>query len=360
MARKYKQLNNATMTPGSAFDTEHNNLAWDQLLLNYSATITGTAAAITEDAAYRMMGVPEVSQAEEPIIRLEGRTLRHLSAFLSGGYCKTLQPTTGGIFAGAVLDLGKILPGTYVSGEVKTFIRGNVEGFLSYGTTLTALAGTLRPSVATVDRPAGLRHTRPLYREFTIGIPANESAQTHLMTVDQDMVSAGLFLVVRDASAGNGGGTRVDTLVRAITLDITRGKRGQEQHVRQTWGQLRENTARAAGFTDLDWDEATGTVFIPFVDDTDPRWSGRMAFSEGDTILLTIDSSATIEEHLGTALTAAAGDNMRVVRLDHQVIPGTGAAPVTAPPSARQAIALAPGVATTRRTGRRRRRRAVR
>jgi len=349
MARKYKQLNNATMTPGSAYDTEHNNLAWDAMLFQYSATITGTAAAITEDAAFRMMGTPEVSQAEEPIIRIEGRTLRHLSAFTAGGYSKTLQPTTGGILAEAYLDLGKILPGTYVSGEVKSFVRGNVAPFLSYGTTLTALAGTLRNAVATVDRPAGLTHTRPLYREFTVGIPANDAAQQHLITIDQDMVSAGLFLVVRDASAGNGGGTRVDTLVRAITIDITRGRRGQEQHMRFTWGQLRTLTSRLAGFTDLDWDEATGTAFVPFVDDTDPRFSGRMAFSEGDTVLVTIDSSATIEEHLGTALTAAAGDGMRIVRLDHQIIPGTGAVPVTAPPSARNALSIAPGVATARR-----------
>ncbi len=352
--RKYKQLNTATMTPGSAFDTEHNTLAYDAMLWQYSATIAGSPATVAEDGPFRMMGTPEIDQAEEPIVRIEGRTLRHLSAYLSGGYSKTLLPTSGGILAEALLDFGKILPGAYVSGEVKTFVRGNVEPLASYSTTApTGLAGNLRNQVATIDRPPGLAHPRPFYREVSIGIPSNDAAQTYTLTVDQDVVSAGLFLLVRDASTGGAsGGTRVDTLLRALRIDVTRAGKGQEELIRETWGQARSRTARMAGFTDLDWDEATGTAFIPFVDEEDPRFAGRMAFSTGDTIQITLDSNATIEEHLGTALTAAAGDHVRVVRLEHSMVPGLAmGGDMPAPIASRTAVRPA--------NGRRRRRRRV-
>ena len=358
--RRYEPLNRATMTPGSAYDTEHNNLAFDAMLWQYSATVAGTPANVAEDGAFRMLGTPEVSQAEEPLIRIEGRTLRHLAAFTAGGYAKTLAPAAaGGALAEAMLDFGKILPGAYVSGEVKAFVRGNVGGLADYsGTAPTSMAGNLRNAVATIDRPPGLSHPRPFYREFSIPIPANVSDQQHLITIDQDMVSAGLFCLVRDADGGGSspGGARTDGLVRGVKVEITRGRDGQKTQLNLTMGQLRSLTARLAGFTDLDWDQATGTFFIPFVDDSDPRFGGRMALQQGDTVLLTVDSNSTIEEHLGSAVTAASGDEIRVVRLDHQIIGGSVSVPDRAAPvSARQALAVAPA-ATVSRGGRRRRR----
>lgn len=343
------------MTPDSAFDTEHNNLAFNAMLFQYGATITGSPATVAEDAAFRMLGDPELSQAEQTIMRLQGRTMRHLAAHFSGGYSKTIAGTSGGIFAEALIDFNAIMPGAYVSGEVKSFVRGNVEPLASYSSTApTGLAGKLRNAVRTIEAPVGAQHLRPAYREFGIGIDTAAADKQHLITVDQDTVMAGLFFLMRDASTGHGG-QRSDAIARRIKIEVTRGNEGTRTLYDLTWGQARSLSARFAGFTDLDWDQATGTVFLPFLDEKS-RWNGRMAFQEGDTILVTVDSQATIEEHLGSAVTPASGDELRVVRLDHHIIGGAVSAPDTVAPVARR-NALRTPPARRNRGGRRRARR---
>lgn len=131
--RKFKEFTSATLAAAGTYDLEHNNLSYDGFGWKYGFTVTGATTPF-DDASFRAAGTPELSQAEQPIIRMRGPSWRHLAAYSSGGYTRTLEGAAGtGSFASPFIDLKKILPGSMVSGKTKSFLRGTAGALADYG-----------------------------------------------------------------------------------------------------------------------------------------------------------------------------------------------------------------------------------
>lgn len=176
----------------------------------------------------------------------------------------------------------------------------------------TAIAGTIRASVRSTDRDPNAGHTRPKFTELSVDIQTATADLTQRIDYDQDLIVAGLMLTTFDASA-NG---RTDGFVRAVRVDVTRGGEGTTEILRGTWGELRNLTAQRAGWSDADWASAIGFVFLTLEDE---RTGDRLVMNAGDSIVVHLDTSATIEEEF-TAVALVAGDLLFISRIDFETI----------------------------------------
>src|SRR5689334_6953914 len=107
--QQIKPFQERAYAASGAYDTEFSGLPVRTVGLRFTATVSGSAATIRTDAAFRELGTPEINQAEQPLIRMRGSSWRLLSAITRGSFDFNLASATQ-LEANAAIDLQKISP----------------------------------------------------------------------------------------------------------------------------------------------------------------------------------------------------------------------------------------------------------
>lgn len=132
--REFRPFTEKTFSVGAQYDTDFIGRGVAAIGIRLDMTTTGNTTSF-DDAAARMLGTPEVVQAEEPLIRMEGADWFHIAALSSGGYDKILNADTAGASAvEAVIDFENLMPGAAINaGSNRVFLRGTFGALADYG-----------------------------------------------------------------------------------------------------------------------------------------------------------------------------------------------------------------------------------
>lgn len=312
-------LPEAAYAAEASYNQEFNGRAFDELIMQLDANVSASGGTVTphENGAARLMGVPELIQAENTLIRADAIDLWHGAAFFNGGYPDRVQSgaiTTGNNedqVAQFRLKLPRVIPGMMVNAnDQKAFVRGNFGTLASFagsgGANVSAVAGTLRPQVVSTMRDANNGFLRPKITQAEKAIDTVSDAIPYTIHFSQDTVVRGISVRVHDSSTD----TDVDGLLRGIRGYVT-DKRGSNDFIRARWGTIRRRTQALAGWTQNDYDRSTGWAFIPFTDEAQPQLGGAHLFKQNDTLTLEFNTSKTVERGY-TAVGAASGDKVFV------------------------------------------------
>lgn len=309
----------------TAYDLEFSGRAVSAIGLRFAATLTGSPATVRDDAAFRLLGTPEVNQAENPLIRMSGPSWRHLSAVSRGGYDKyaagVTASTAGQVIAQSVIDLEALMPGAMINAtDKKVFLRGEFGALAVYSATPpTTVVGTLRPWAKSTQRNAQAGFVRPKISQADVQIVAAAEDQQHVWRFEQDTLVQGFMLESLDTSASN---QRVDGVVRSLRGDLADSSGGTRETLRQTWGNMRTLLQYLAGFNQEDYDRSVGVAFFPTKDMSNPQYGNARLFRAGESITFHIDSTSTVEEEF-TAVTPS-NDLLRLTCIGFTPVAGSG------------------------------------
>jgi len=317
----------------------------------FAAALTGTSVTVRDDAAFRLLGTIEVVQAEQSLIRMRGASWRLLSAIQSGSFDAYAAPTTTPVLATAIVDLPALLPGAMINAaDKKASLRGTFGALADYAATPpSAVAGKLRGFVETSENDATKGFWRPRFVENAL-VLGNSDLNSQKFTFEQDTVVPAIMIQVFDGSTVS----RVDTIARKIRVDHV-GDNGAEELHRLTWGQLKSYLSKR--FTPEDAARAVGCVMIPLIDRRNPHVNNARIFKAGESLTINYDCTATIEEDLGTAVTADGTTDLGIATvLGFQRVKGTGDTET----AQQRVIGVVPASAPMSRTARRKLARAQR
>jgi hypothetical protein len=284
----------------------------------------GTWTTDIDDQPYTLLGSPEVVQAEQSLIRMEGQDWQHLSAFLSGGYPERVSLASSGVdgVCTATIDLERIMPGAAINASAaKVFLRGTWAAAAAAGAGGTVDSGTVRGFVggSALDLTRGFR--RPKISTLRMDISADSSDISQKIDFDQDTLVSGLLLRQHDNSAA--ATKRADGIVKNIRVDVNLGRGGSRELIRQTWRQARHYTIARAGWGSSDIARSTGVAMIPLRDPRNQHAGGAFFFRKGDSLTIHADTNAAAE--LGyTDVTPAASDALVVTTLGFTLVGGEG------------------------------------
>jgi len=297
-----------TWASATQFDTEFSGRAFDSLGFSFDGTMTtgtGTAGEPRDDGAYRLLGTPELNQAEDPVIRMQGPDWKFLSALTNGCFPDWLEPTLDGsgaagvVLAQARIKFGRIIPGMLIDASaVKAFLRGSFgagnDYFSSDEADFASFAGSIRPYVEARDVPAG-GFLRPRITQATVDM-SNANADIHYVhRFEVPTVCAGFMLRQHDADqTAAGQNTRTDGIVSRIRVEITTRHRQGEIH-NFTWGQCKSFLQQRAGWSQSDLALAVGVGLVPLTEHRNAALGGAMIFEAGDSVTLVIDNASTSE-----------------------------------------------------------------
>lgn len=306
----------------TSYDSEFSGLPVRTIGLRLTCSITGAPVTVRTDGAHRMLGTPEINQAENPLIRMGGAAWRLLSAITRGSFDNYNAPTTATYFeANAVLDLQKILPTAMINAaDKKIFLRGQFGALTDLAASgNTAHAGALRAWTESSDLDPTKGFLRPKISETSF--PLNDATDNpQVFKFEQDTVIPFLMIQAWDNSALD----RVDGLIRNIRVDRV-GANGVTELARGRWGHFRSYLGTKANFTAADYAISAGCVIVPLINRRNPQYNYAEVLKAGDSLTVNYDtlSTGTIEESY-TAVTAAANDAAKTTIVGFTAVEGTG------------------------------------
>lgn len=313
-------------TPAGPYDLEFSGRPLRAVSLRFAATLAaGIPVTVRDDAAFRLLKTPEINQSENPLVRMEGESWRHISAFVAGSYdmhaAGTSVATTGQVLAMATLDFERLMPGSLINAaDKKVFLRGEFGALASYAATPpTTITGKLRPYGKSSEIDPNNGFLRPKFTEGKQQI-VNADDQQYVVKFEQDTVVQGLFVRQNQASAA--GAPRVDGLVKAIRIDVTAREGNIEVH-RFTWGQLRASFQSQAGYNPEDYARSIGCAFIPIQTRANGSYNKASLFKAGDSLTLHTDCTGTAEDEFAS-VTAATGDTLTITVLGYTPVSAAG------------------------------------
>ncbi len=293
------------------------------LFLKMSGTAAASGAGVDAlDGPFGLLGRVEWTLGGQPKIGLQGSDIRHLAAFLCGGHAEILPPTisNGAAYLAQVeLPLDRLVPGGGIDARIEDFTaRGRFRGLTNLGTTVTAIStGKLRISGETDDRGVDGDVLEPLWSQRAIdtSTASAELSTTYRVANDIEVLPA-IMLRTFDASVelSDPNTARSDGMVREIRVDVERNGRTQEV-LRQTWGEAKLQSTSRYGISAATGQISTGVVLLT-LDDPATAVNDALVLKRGDSVIVRIDTIATVEDEF-TALTPAAGDLCMVTFLSH-------------------------------------------
>lgn len=335
----------------SQYDLEFTGRTISAVTLRFAATLTGSAATIRDDAAFRVLKTPEIVQDEKSLMRLRAVTLRHLSAILANGYQKHTASATAAR-ASATINFDALVPGSMINAVTKKVsVRGEFSPLADYsGTAPTAISGKLRPFARSSERDPTRGFPRPDFKEATVLIESSSDDIPFTIRFEQDTILPGLLLIAESATPA-----RTDGLVKKVRVDEFTKAEGTQERVRLTWGQLRNMLEERAKYTPDDLDASVGVVLIPLIDRRNPQWNYARFYRAGESLTLHLDSQTASLEEEYTDTVPAAGCKLYVSILGFTMVDGTGdaAAQVTDLGKRASSAIAAPTTARDRRRARR-------
>jgi hypothetical protein len=306
----------------------------------------GAVSGQLDDAAHRLVGVFEVAQAGESLIRMDARDIKHLQAIVSGGYGKRIETTpstsaTDKLMCEGDLDLSRMLPGAMIdSRSERVVITGSFRDSDQYASTnLSAISATLRPRVGAIPEAPPASYWRPRFTQKSVRVESASDLDNTTFQHPRDVLVLGYLIRQYDNSAN----ARVDGLLRKLRAEFAAPGREAQTLVSTTWGALRQETSRSAGFALADHDEAEGVALLAFGDPT--RGERGLTMPAGSAMTLWFDTSATVEGEFD-AVTAGSGDQLVITELAFERIQGAGARP------SGTRVSRVPAAAARRRMGR--------
>lgn len=285
---------------------------------------SGTYTTDIDDQPYTLLGSPEIVQAEQTLIRMEGQDWGHLSAFLSGGYPERVSLASSGVdgVCTATIDLERLMPGAAINASAaKVFLRGTWAPPTAAGAGGAITSGTLRGFVggSALDLSQGFR--RPKISSLRMDISADSSDISQKVDFDQDTLVVGLLCRQHDASVA--AARRADGIVKKLRVDVNLGRGGSRELIRQTWRQARHYTISKAGYGADDIAASTGVVVIPLRDPRNQNAGKAFFFRKGDSLTIHVDTASAAE--LGYVdITPAASDALVVTILGFTLVGGAG------------------------------------
>jgi len=348
--REVRPFTEKSFTASAQYDTEFSGRPIDMIALSFDATISSGGTPYTDGAA-RLLGRPELIQAEEPLISLPAEDWWQLAAISSGGFDKATGTATVGAFQ-AALDLEGLMPGAGVNASAaKVFLRGTygaASQFSSDGSVAVS-AANLRPWARSSGRDLSMgSFSRPKFRSIPIDLSSADTDIQHKIDFDQDQTVPFLMVRTYDDSAVN----RVDGLIRRIRCDVISGSGGSRELIRATWGQLRHYLVNQAGFGDDDRSNSVGVVAIPLSDPGNARGGGSLTLRKGDSLVLHFDTSSTAELDF-TSVTPAANDKCYVSVVGFVPVAGAGDSGPADEVRTARAVSTTPARSSRRRRRRR-------
>lgn len=317
--QQIKPFQERSFAAATAYDTEFSGLPVRTIGLRAQGLISG-AVTIRTDAAFRMLGTPEINQAELPLIRMRGSSWRLLSAITRGSFDAGLNSAT--VFeANAVIDLQKIMPTAMINAaDKKVFLRGTFGALADYAGTPPALNGTNQKLAAWVES-SELDPTqgflRPRFTEASYALTHADTNQ-QVFKFEQDTVIPFLMIQAWDDSAFD----RIDGLIRQIRVEqVSNG--GVTELARGRWGAFRAYLGAKANFTGVDQALAAGCVIIPLVDRSKPQYNYARVLRAGDSLTINYDCTATVEDSY-TGVTVASPDAAIATIVGFTQVEGTG------------------------------------
>jgi hypothetical protein len=342
MVQKLKPFTEKDFSAGGNYDQEFSGEPIGKVGFRFAAGLTGAPATVRTDGTFRLLGVPEISQAEQPLIRMRGSSWRLLSAIQSGSFDNYQAPAAATpALASAVIDLNGLMPGAMVNGaDKKVNFRGTFGATTDYsGTPPGSITGKLRGFVESSENDPTQGFWRPRFTENG-WILAPSDLNQQVFKFEQDTAVVGIMVQAFDSSATD----RVDGLIKRIRVDHVGDYGTQELH-RATWGQLRALLCKR--FTPEDAVRSVGCVFIPLIDKRNPSINNAVLFRAGDSLTINHDTTASVEEDLTAVVADGASDLAIATVIGFTRVAGTGdtqtaqqrvigAAPASAPQSAFQ------------------------
>lgn len=339
MVQQLKPFQEKDFSASGTYDAEFSGLPISKIGLRFAAALTGTSATVRTDATFRLLGTPEVNQAENPLIRMAGSSWRLLSAILAGKFDYFAAPTSTPCVAQAIIDLQALLPNAMINGaDKKVFLRGTFGALADYGGTApTACAGKLRAFVESSELDPTRGFMRPRFTEANHTLQSADTNQ-QVFKFEADTVVPMIMIQAWDNTAVD----RVDGLVKRVRVDHV-GPRGNIELHRATWGQLRTWLGRR--FTPEDYARAAGCVAIPLIDRNNPQHNNAVLFRAGDSLTINYDTAATVEEEFTSVTADGSADYARATVIGFTPVAGTGdtaaqVRQISAAPNTVQAVAL--------------------
>lgn len=343
MVQKIKPFTEKDFSVSTNYDTEFSGEPIQKIGIRFAATLTGTSATVRTDATARLLGVPEISQAEQPLIRMRGSSWRLLSAIQSGSFDNYLAPTSTPALFQAVIDLPSFMPGAMINAaDKKVSLRGTFGALTDYAASgTTGCSGKLRGFIESSEQDPTAGFWRPRFVESAY-VLANSDLNQQVFKFEQDTAVVAIMIQAWDSSAVD----RVDTLIKKLRVDHV-GDLGSVELHRLTWGQAKAYLGKR--FTPEDYVRAAGCVMIPLIDRRNPKINNAVLFRAGDSLTINHDCSSTIEEDLGSAVTADGASDLAIATvIGFTRVAGTGDVPV-----AQQRVISTAAVPTTRAAARR-------
>jgi hypothetical protein len=325
---EFKPFQTKDYASGVAYDLEFSGRAVSGVGIRFSATLTGAAATFADDAAYLLIKTPEINQSENPIVRMRGRSWRHLSALGDGTYDNHIA-TAATASASAFLDFQKWMPQSAINAaDKKIFIRGEFNALSVFSTT--APTGTtsakMRPYTKSSQRDVTKNFFRPRFSELSVPITVANDDQQQVIKFEQDQYVSGFMVVTDDQNATAGLNLRKDNVIAALRLDITNSETGLTEGLRLGWGQARHNTQQLANFNQEDFNRSVGVIFVPLIDQRNPQANGARFFKNGDSVTFHFDSKSNMDDEYGglTAPTLTATTTATVTTVAWTPVSGSG------------------------------------
>lgn len=304
---------------GAAYDLEFSGRGVSGIGLRFSATLTGAAATFADDAAFLLTKTPEINQSENPIVRMRGRSWRHLSALGDGTYDNHIASATTAS-ANAFLDFEKWMPQAAINaGDKKVFLRGEFAALSVFSTTAPTgpTSAKIRPYARSSQRDLTKNFFRPRISELFLPITAANDDQPQVIRFEQDQYVSGFMLITDDQNAAAGLNLRKDNVISQLRLDITNSETGLTESMRLNWGQARHHTQALANFNKEDYDRSVGVVFVPLTDKRNVQANGARFMRNGDSVTFHFDSKSNVDDEYGGSaaptLTATTGVTITTV-----------------------------------------------
>lgn len=317
-------------TAEGSYNEEFHGRAFDELILSADFNVAATGSNVTphDRGALKLLGTPELNQAQNTLVRANAIDLWHGAAFFNGAHPELDQPAS--ITAGSDSDtntgirikLPRIIPGMMVNASVtKAFLRGNFGTLASYASvnpsSVSAITGKLRGAVVSTKRNARAGFLRPRITQAEL-LLETAGVHQHVIRFEQDTYVRAFELRAFDSSAD----ADVDGLIRGVKAFVTDAN-GTNDVVRCRWGHLRRHTQALAGWNKEEVDRSKGVVFVTMTDEGAAGVAGAKLFKSGDSITFEFDTSLTVEKNY-PAVTPASGDKVFITQWAATVVAGQG------------------------------------
>ena len=313
--RARKRAKPITVALNSDYQEQLPGALYRSISAKMSGTMTASGAGTNAvDGPFNFLGRVEIARGGDVLIGMHGIDLRHLSSFFQGGHAEILPASiaNAAIFlAQAELPLDKLIPGGALDARSDDVVcRGRFRGATNLGTTATGITtGKLRFSGETDELPNG-DHFEPRWTQTTIDTSAANADLSVSKRINNDVeLCTAIMLRTYDASTelSDPNASRSDGMVREVRIDIERNGQPAQEVARFTWGELRQLSTSRYGVNSTSGQISTGVVLITLDDPATPELGDALKLQRGDTIVVRVDTAATIEDEF-TALTPASGD----------------------------------------------------